>query len=398
MEESIAHLANQKDCTGCLVCVDACSHKAINSYIAKDGHYYVKTSIECVGCKVCESVCPIVSKQIYEESECATFYAAWNKNENDRAKSASGGAFSAIARYILEHGGVVIGATIENVCDVRHIAIDDASDIYKLQGSKYTQSDTNGIYKETYRLLKEKKTVLFSGVGCQIGALLSYLKNKRYEGTLITIDLICGGVPSKLLLDKFVENEPYSINKILSFRTKENGWKPNGFVYNLKVEDTEGAIHDYTDIKNLVTTGFSTEFTERYSCYDCKFVGKNRLSDFTLGDLWGDYEHPKEHFNGLSLVIAHNQKAEMLLQSMHDHIQIEPCDETHAAKTNFRLVDGHNVKKYAFERRFLEKIFSKASYKTLKKIYANDYKLFSPWIALKIFRKIYFTILKLIRL
>lgn len=398
MGEPTAHLARQKECTGCLVCIDACSHQAIDCYIGMDGHYYVKINDKCVGCKVCESVCPIVSKQKYEKGECATFYAAWNKNEADRAKSASGGAFSAIAKYILEQGGAVVGANIENICDVRHIVIDDAKDIYKLQGSKYTQSDTKGIYKGTYRLLKEKKTVLFSGVGCQIGALLSYLKNKRYEGTLITIDLICGGVPSKLLLKKFVENEPYSINKILSFRTKEHGWKPNGFVYNLKVEDTEGTIHDYTGIKNLVTTGFSTELTERYSCYDCKFVGKKRLSDFTLGDLWGDYEYPQEHCNGLSLVIAHNQKAEALLQSMHTYLQIEPCDERHASKTNFRLVDGHNVKKYAFERRYLEKIFSKASYKTLKKIYADDYKLFSPWIALKIFRKIYFTTLKLIRL
>ena len=383
-------LASKRECTGCLACVDSCQHDALNYYLGNDGHYYVKVDEDkCAGCLLCEKTCPIASCQKYGEGECATFYAAWNTDNNERFRSASGGAFSAMARYTLDHGGIVIGAAIENVCDVRHISVEEKGKIGLLQGSKYTQSDTNGIYLQTLRYLKGGKTVLFSGTGCQVGGLLSFLKNKKYDGKLITIDLICGGVPSKRLLQKFIEDEPYKVKKILSFRTKENGWKPQGFIYNMKVEGADGKVYDYTGKRNLVTTGFCTEMTERYSCYDCKFVGKHRLSDFTIGDLWGDKEYPQEHYNGLSLVVVHNHQAEMLLKEMESYLHTAPCNESQAVKANYRIKKGHSVKKYTLERIFMEYLFDKCSYQILKKIYANDYNNYSPWLGWKAIRLIY---------
>jgi len=389
MERNKPQLAKSKDCTGCLVCVDSCHQDALTSYIGSDGHYYVNVKNDrCIGCLQCERTCPLVSKQDYDQSELSVFHAAWNKNSEERAQSASGGAFSAMARFVLERGGLVVGAATENVCDVRHIVISDITELSKLQGSKYTQSDTRGIFQKTYQLLKDGREVLFSGTGCQVGALLSFLKNRKYHGNLITVDLICGGVPSKLLLQNFIENEPYRIKRIISYRTKENGWKPMGFKYNLKVEGEDGTIHDYTGINNVVTTAFSTELTERYSCYDCRFVGKHRRSDFTIGDLWGDKMYPQEHYNGVSLVISHNHKAEALLEDMSDYLQVMPCDEDQATEVNFRLVNGHSSKQYLPERRYLEILFSHFSYKTLKKIYANDYENYSPWVIFKIIRKL----------
>ena len=234
---------------------------------------------------------------------------------------------------------------------------------------------------------------MFYATGCQVAGLLSYLKKKQYIGKLITVDLICGGVPSKLLLNKFIENEPYEIKKILSYRTKEHGWKPKGFVYNMKVEDSNGIIHDYTRKRNLVTTGFSTEMTERYSCYNCKFVGKKRRSDFTIGDLWGDTEFPQEHYKGLSLVVAHNRRAKELLQEMKTYLHVVPYNEVEAAKVNFRLENGRSVKQYTVERKYLNQLFYKCSYKTLKKIYANDFKVYSLWMAWKVIRIVYLKII-----
>ena len=228
MEKRKPQLANKKECTGCLACVDSCRHDAIGSYVGSDWHYYVKVDDDrCVGCLQCEKTCPIASKQDYEQSELAAFYAAWNKNDEERKRSASGGAFSTMARYVLEHGGVVVGAATENVCDVRHIIVTDISELPRLQGSKYTQSNTNGIYKRVYELLKDGRQVLFSGTGCQVGALLSFLRNKRYTGHLITVDLICGGVPSKLLLQKFVQHEPYEV-KLYHIELKNMVGSPRG--------------------------------------------------------------------------------------------------------------------------------------------------------------------------
>lgn len=390
------HLANNKQCTGCMACVDSCKHSALSSFIGKDGHYYVQTDENaCVGCLLCEKVCPVLSDVKYGQSDLSEFYAVWNNNNEERQKSASGGAFSAMAHYVIEQGGVVIGAAIENICDVNHVVVDSLNELYKLQGSKYTQSNTKGIFIKTYELLRAGKFVLFSGTGCQVAGLLSYLKNRKYTGRLITVDLICGGVSSKLLLQKFVENEPYKIKRIISFRTKEHGWKPKGFVYNMKVEDTNGNFHDYTGIRNLVTTGFSTELTNRYSCYDCKFTGCNRSSDFTIGDLWGDKEFPQEHFKGLSLVIPHNRRAFELLNEMKDYLSFSECDQEQAKKVNFRLVNGKNVRKHTFERRFLSTFFSQCNYRQLKRIYANEYPIYSPWMILKIGRYLYLKFLSM---
>ena len=43
-------------------------------------------------------------------------------NYKDRAVSSSGGAFSAFADYVIEKGGVVFGAIIDDGFQVRHIA------------------------------------------------------------------------------------------------------------------------------------------------------------------------------------------------------------------------------------------------------------------------------------
>ena len=383
------HLANKKECTGCLACIDSCKKEALSFKTADDGHIYIDVNESlCIGCKACENTCPIISKFQYSQSDRADFFAVWNKDPLKRKSSASGGAFSAIASYVLENKGIVFGVTIENICDIKHIYIDNIQDLYKLQGSKYAYSIPIGSYNKVYSFLKEGKLVLFSGTGCQVGGLLSFLKNKKYIGKLITIDIICGGVPSRFLLHKFIENEPYQIQSIKSFRTKDNGWKSTGFKYNMKVIDSNNKTHDYTNIRNLVTDGFSIELTNRYSCYKCNFVGVNRLSDFTIGDLWGDKMYCKEHYNGVSLLIAHTHIAHKLLNQLTEHLSINTTDVQKAIQHNKRIINGNNYLRFTWERKFMPYFFNKLSYGTLKKIYAYDFNKYSPWFLYKIYRTI----------
>lgn len=328
-----------------------------------------------------------MSKWDYGQSELSVFHAAWNTNPQQRSQSASGGAFFAIASYIIDEGGVVCGATCEGVT-VKHIFIEKKEDLCSLQGSKYSHSIATGCYKKAFELLKDGRTLLFSGTGCQVAGLLSFLSNKKYSGRLITVDLICGGIPSYLLIKKFIENEPYKTRRIVSFRTKEHGWKSTGFKYYLKVEDTNGTIHDYTDKKNLITDGFCSELTERYSCYQCQYSGISRKSDFTIGDYWGDSLFKDQHYKGLSLIVAHHQIAEQLLNSMKAYLHIESANKCVALNGNKRLLRQRNRSYLMPERAFLESFFSHASYQTLKKIYANDYSRRSPWMLHKIIKYI----------
>jgi len=382
-------LANPYKCTGCLACVDSCPQDALSKEIREDGHIYVECDTSrCVLCRKCEKVCPVMSNYKYQTTDTPYYFAAWCKNICVRKLSASGGAFAAMAMYVLNVGGYVVGAANVGVCEIRHIVIDTVDDLYKLQGSKYSQSDVSRVYSRVKKILKEGKTVLFSGTGCQIAGLLSFMGSQPYEGKLITVDLICGGVPSKLLINSFIKNEPYNVKKIIAFRTKDSGWKSKGFLYNLKVEDCFGQLHDYTGIKNLVTNGFCSELTNRYSCYDCQYCGVSRKCNFTIGDCWGDTQFVDQHYEGLSVIIAHGEESLGLLEKMEDYLKINCISGDDVATCNPRLVNGKMKGVSYFERRYISSLFGKLSYSALKKIYGNEIPIYSPWIIYKIYRKL----------
>lgn len=383
----IPNLASKKECTGCLACVDSCSIGALSKVLNEEGHFYYKFNQEvCIQCGKCMKSCPVVSKLGYSQSGTGTFYAVWATDKNMRVKSASGGCFAAMAQYVLDNRGVVFGAVNTSVCDINHIFIESEQELHRLQGSKYTSSDASGCYKQAFSFLQAGRLVLFSGTGCQVAGLLAFLNKKRYSGKLITIDLVCGGIPSRLLIQKFIDNEPYKVNEILSFRTKDNGWKSSGFLYNMKVMDDKGEVHDYAGVRNLIIDGFCSELTNRYSCYNCRFNGTKRLSDYTMGDLWGDEKYPTEHREGLSLLIAHSDRAISLLDSMNEYLATNVITSSKVLKYNPRIFNGRSYKKYMPERVYMNFLFRNVGYCTLKKIYAYAFPLYSPWIVYKAYR------------
>ena len=389
------NLALEKDCTGCLACIDTCSRGALIYTIGKDGHIYPSLQQHlCVDCGLCEKICPVVSNLDYSQSPICETYASWSNNEDMRKKSASGGVFSAIAEYVITNGGVAYGAAMDGVANVHHVRISTKEKITLLQGSKYTQSNLTGIYKQVLTDLRKGLFVLFSGTGCQVAGLYSFLQKKKYEGNLLTVDIICGGVPSKLLIDKFIESEPYNIKHILSFRTKETGWKPQGFKYNLKVIDENDIIHDYTDKRNLVTTGFACEMTNRYSCYNCQYAGLHRMSDLTIGDYWGVKDFREEHYNGISVIISHNPNTTGLLNEMRAFLSIKPVPIEGIVCHNPRLVKNVDNRYKMPERKHLAWIFNHLGYNTLKKIYAFDFGKYSPWMIYKVYRLLISKILR----
>lgn len=168
----------------------------------EEGFIYPSIDLgKCVNCGICEKTCPVINK-IQNCRDDSQAFAAYNLNEEERLASSSGGVFTLLANMILSEGGVVFGAAMSDDCKaVLHKKIDTVNGLECLRGSKYLQSCIGDVYIQVKKELDNGRKVLFSGTPCQVGGLKAYLK-KDYE-TLLCIEVVCHGVPSSKLWNKY---------------------------------------------------------------------------------------------------------------------------------------------------------------------------------------------------
>ena len=199
-----SEMCNAEYCTGCSACANRCEQRAI--FMKEDEKGFFRPVINqglCINCGACIRTCP-QNKRIVPHLENKA-YAALAINDTLRDNSSSGGIFSLLAEQTLRKGGVVFGAAFCDGLEVRHIMVDSVDKLSALRGSKYVQSNIGDSYKQVKNNLESGKKVLFSGTPCQIDGLHHYL-NKSYEN-LLTIGIICHGVPSPSVLNKFIESK-----------------------------------------------------------------------------------------------------------------------------------------------------------------------------------------------
>lgn len=326
-------IKNKSLCSGCGACKNICPKSAIEMVEDNERFIYPKINTQdCINCGLCEKVCPILNPK-EEESELPKAYAAYNKEDKIRSQSSSGGIFTEISKVIIKNYGVVFGAVFDEEFNVVHDEVTTESDLEKIRGSKYIQSDINETYKKAKKYLTEGKKVLFTGTPCQIEGLYAFL-NKEYEN-LYTQDLICHGVPSKKVWVKYLEFRKKLDKGILqkvNFRNKENkGWS------NYQLSFTYGdKIININHNEDLYMKLFLKDVALRPSCYECKFKKKRRRADITLADFWGinNVIPGMNDEKGTSLVIVHSKKGEKLLSSISNNIKCELVD--------FEMAIGHN--------------------------------------------------------
>lgn len=246
-----------------------------------------------------------------------------DNDEAALARASSGGAFGVLARPVLAAGGVVFGAALDDDGAVRHIAVEDAEGLERLQGSKYVQSDTRGVYAQVADVLAEGRRALFSGTPCQCAALVAYLTSKgvmsslETAGNLIVCDLICHGTPRQ---DLFRAHQEWLATRLRAddgavhgyrFRSKRQGW---GLYYYYYYYYRGGRRHEVCEesVNDPYYWAFLKGLTYRPSCYRCAFATPERVSDFTIGDYWGiERAHPGfSDPRGVSLVLVNTAKAE----------------------------------------------------------------------------------------
>lgn len=370
-----------KICTACGACANICPQNAIQMKEDEYGFLYPSIDEEkCINCRLCEKVCQNIDA-LSKNSPSKTL-ALQSKDYTLSQKSSSGGMFAQIAKYVLSKNGIVFGCTMEKTQDnfeIKHIYIDNEKDLYKLQGSKYVQSDIKNTYKESKQFLEQNRLVLYSGTPCQIAGLKSFLQ-KEYSN-LICIDLSCEGVPSQKLFNdyiKFLEKEKFFPEIIdFKFRNKQKfGWSTQGFT--ILCKDKKNKLKEKT-IFQLTSSYFNLFINggiHRESCYNCQFTGLNRLSDVTIADCWGiEFEYPNLLKNsltknrGISLVLINTQKGEEILEKIKENLVIENIDITKLKKYNGPL--RYPIKLNDTSRKYLS-VYEKFGYKEMDKLFKKN--------------------------
>lgn len=186
--------SDKTKCCGCEACRQVCPVGCITMQTDERGFAYpVADASKCIDCGKCDRVCPVANEA--SERKPLKVLAAMNRDTDVRLASSSGGIFMALAAKVIAEGGVVFGARFNQQWGVEHGHATTMAEAKAFQGSKYVQSATGDSYRQALDFLKQGRTVLYSGTPCQIAGLHRFLGN-RDCGHLITVDIVCYGVPS----------------------------------------------------------------------------------------------------------------------------------------------------------------------------------------------------------
>ena len=324
-----------KYCTACFACVQKCPIQCIAVIQDEEGFYVPRVDVsQCTNCGLCVASCPQLAPA--KLHTCLHAYAAQIKDDELLKQSTSGGLFPLLAQYVLKVDGVVFGVNMDKYGIVKNMFITDKTDLSKLQGSKYVQSFVGNTYQETEIALKEGKTVLFSGTPCQIAGLYNYL-GKDYDN-LVSMDVVCHGVPSQDLFLKFRKwlGERHKA-KVVSwdFRCKETeGWAQID-----KIRYSSKTIHQ-RELLNPYSYAFLLGHTLRESCYYCKYACGSRVADITVGDYWGIRNvHPSFYSSkGVSLLLVNTERGNRAIEAIKNSMKLLPSRLSDMQKFNGNLV------------------------------------------------------------
>lgn len=302
------------------------------------------------------------------------YFIVQHKNTVATKRSASGGAFYGIAEAFLKTGGVVFGAAVTPECKyvVSHIEVSSTDCLYKLQNSKYVQSNIGDTFINVAEYLKQGRKVLFSGTPCQIAGLYGFLGEKK--DNLTTVDLVCHGVPSPGLLKSTLKEEEKILGetiKTFSFRSKNRNFLSSSiFVFSVMTNKKEVRRLYFND---FYYNTFMNGLTFRESCYVCKWANMNRISDFTIGDAASQRMYKEFHpYESNSLLIINTNKGKKIWNKIRENFDYKALDIDSEKKLNHQLlkpVKRSSVRDYIYEE------FQNSTHSEIRTKYARPFSL-----------------------
>lgn len=307
-------------CCGCGACKETCPTEAI-SMVEEHGFYKSFVDPEkCISCQRCKKVCPFLGQTHASKITDGVNYSYKDKDDGVLSISSSGGIAYRLAQKYLESDYAVVGCKFDAVSQTaKHILITPAKkeNLKMLQGSKYMQSNFAEVIPE---IMKCQLPMVIFGTPCQIAAIRRLIP-KRQE--VIYVDLICHGVPSRLLYDKYGS---YLLRKCqmdpsrreTTFRYKQRGWREI-YIYSTD-QNVEYCEHQQRD---LYFRMFELGNCYAETCYECRWRDTSN-ADLRIGDYWG--EKFALDTTGVSMVIAMNDTGKKAIDKIRDYGIVQEQD------------------------------------------------------------------------
>lgn len=322
-------------CCACGACRQICPKGCI-SMEEKNGFPYPKIDAEkCIDCGLCGSVCQYAASPARPEKPISA-WGAYHKDDERHRHSTSGGVYPALAKYTVDRGGAVFGAGWTEQMSVSIQKADTLEESLAFCKSKYVFASTEDSYSQVKALLKEGRPVLFTGTPCQVAGLRSFL-GKEYD-LLLTMDIVCHGVPSQKALDAWLRAEAQRRGS--SVTGVDFRYQPEGEAAPLlRIEFADGSVRQQLLRESAYGTVFNSNIALMPGCASCAYTNLRRCGDITIGDFWGaETEAPGIHHpDGTSAVLINTPKGAAAWEAIMAQLQAEQTAPARIAAHNLPL-------------------------------------------------------------
>lgn len=342
--EKLKILQIDDTCTGCGACSNICPKSCITIKPNDEGFYYPTVdSDKCINCHLCERTCHVLNPYSTETVVEDGFVVYKSNDDKTREESTSGGVFSLLAENIIKRNGIVFGSHYNYASGKLEVNNSENVNWMLFRKSKYVETYSGHTFNDVIKFLKAGRPVLYCSTPCQIRGLKQFLRTKKIDDSgLITIDLICHGVPSMAFFKYFLTKYKLEEKEILelNFRHKDfsnprHMWHSQAIVVNYK-DGSQRILPDVPPV-NYYYYSFNENISLRKSCYTCNYP-KYSYADFTIADFWGvtKYNPQIDDNKGLSLIKINTPKAQEFWESLNID--------------GFQQKLGYNDGKYVYEK------------------------------------------------
>lgn len=358
-------------CCGCGACASVCSMGAISIIRNEAGfeHFFIDEE-KCIRCGKCKNVCPMSNIVAKDMKLSKALYSFKSHSDEILNKSSSGGVSHEIASYFHYKRYAICGCIYDELDNcAKHIWIMPGEEhkLSFIQGSKYIQSISSKAFNQIIDVARKHK-IVFLGTPCQAAAVDKLLEKKGLRNNALIVDLICHGVPSYNLWEKYLFeiNEKYNVGKnpSVSFRSKEQEWRK-------RLIRVAGNEHVYKNKENKddFYAFFRRGLCDMEACFDCPYRERS-AADLRIGDYWGNkFLKDKQ---GVSMVIANNAYGEHVIDLLKKEMNCQV--EKHELEEYWSIQYPYNKQRPLIREMLIDELKSKdIKLHSLRKKYCRYY-------------------------